>query len=136
MVSQRTRRPSALNQPRRWFSPPSRQAHIEGHRHASDHRHLGPRHSPIGTLNAVMTFQDEQGVLSGFAASRTEDVPLRDLRVATDAQEDHVMWTQTITTPMRLELAFDVTIDGDRMTGDSRAGRLPRSTVTGVRRVP
>ncbi|NUJ89114.1 hypothetical protein HOW07_13965 [Plantibacter sp. MCCC 1A11337] len=92
--------------------------------------------TPIGTLNAVMTFQDEQGVLSGFAASRTEDVPLRDLRVATDAQEDHVMWTQTITTPMRLELAFDVTIDGNRMTGDSRAGRLPRSTVTGVRRVP
>lgn len=33
-----------------------------------------------------------------------------------------------------LHLAFDVVVAGDRMTGHSRAGRLPRSAVTGVRR--
>jgi hypothetical protein len=35
---------------------------------------------------------------------------------------------------MRLNLDFDVVVDGDRLTGLSKAGRLPRSAVTGVRR--
>jgi hypothetical protein len=34
----------------------------------------------------------------------------------------------------RLHLAFDVVVDGDTMAGHSRAGRLPRTTVTGIRR--
>ena len=45
------------------------------------------------------------------------------------------MWSQTITKPMRLNLDFDVVIEADEMRGHSRAGRLPRSAVTG-RRVP
>jgi hypothetical protein len=36
---------------------------------------------------------------------------------------------------MRLNLEFDVVVTGDRLAGHSRAGRLPRSTVTGLRRV-
>jgi hypothetical protein len=40
-----------------------------------------------------------------------------------------------VTTPMRLNLAFDVVVDDDdRTTGHSEAGRLPHSDVTGVRR--
>jgi hypothetical protein len=35
---------------------------------------------------------------------------------------------------MRLNLDFDVVVDGDRMSGHSHAGPLPRSAVTGVRR--
>jgi hypothetical protein len=35
---------------------------------------------------------------------------------------------------MRLNLEFDVVVDGDALTGHSKAGRLPRSAVTGVRR--
>jgi hypothetical protein len=34
---------------------------------------------------------------------------------------------------MRLNLEFDVVVDGDQLTGHSRAGRLPRSAVTGNR---
>jgi hypothetical protein len=45
-----------------------------------------------------------------------------------------VTWRQSVTKPMRLNLEFDVVVDGDRLTGHSRAGRLPRSAVTGVRR--
>ncbi len=35
---------------------------------------------------------------------------------------------------MRLKLELDVHFDGDRLSGHSRAGRLPRSTVIGIRR--
>jgi hypothetical protein len=34
---------------------------------------------------------------------------------------------------MRLNLEFDVVVDGDRLTGYLKAGRLPRSAVTGAR---
>ncbi|MEU0916912.1 MULTISPECIES: hypothetical protein [Streptomyces] len=35
---------------------------------------------------------------------------------------------------MRLDLAFDVTVTGDSLAGTSRAGRLPASRVSGLRR--
>ena len=90
--------------------------------------------TPIGTMRAVMTFRDDNGTYQGEAESKTETTPLLDLDVQSGATEDHVTWSQTITTPMRLQLAFDVTVRGTQMTGHSRAGRLPRTTVTGVRR--
>lgn len=45
-------------------------------------------------------------------------------------------WRQRVSKPMRLNLDFDVTIAGDEMTGVSRAGRLPRTQVTGTRIAP
>lgn len=48
---------------------------------------------------------------------------------------DRLTWKQAITKPMRLNLAFAVRIDGDTLTGTSRAGRLPASKVTGERRI-
>ena len=43
------------------------------------------------------------------------------------------MWRQSVTRPIRLDLDFDVTARGDQLTGHSRAGRLPRTQVTGHR---
>lgn len=91
--------------------------------------------TPIGTVRAVMTFIDD-GNLTGVAEGQSEETPLRDLRVEAGETQDHVTWAQTITKPMRLELLFDVTVRGDEMTGHSRAGRLPKSVVTGARRRP
>jgi hypothetical protein len=84
--------------------------------------------TPIGSLVVVYTFAD--GGLTGTAAGKGETVPLRDICVA----GQRVTWCQSVTKPMRLNLEFDVMVDGDRMTGHSKAGRLPRSAVTGVRR--
>jgi hypothetical protein len=83
--------------------------------------------TPIGSLAVVYTFTDAQ---TGTATSKSETVPLQDITVA----GQRVTWRQSVTKPMRLNLDFDVTIDGDRLTGHSRAGRLPRSAVTGTRR--
>jgi hypothetical protein len=85
--------------------------------------------TPIGSLAVVYTFADD-GILTGSATGRSETVPLRD--IAVDGQR--VTWRQSVTKPMRLNLEFDVEVDGDRLAGRSRAGRLPHSAVTGVRR--
>ncbi|MEU9240302.1 hypothetical protein [Streptomyces sp. NPDC048385] len=86
--------------------------------------------TPIGKIKAVAEFRRKDGVLVGTAHGAGEEVPLSD--VVLDG--DRLTWKQAITKPMRLNLAFAVTIDGDTLTGTSKAGRLPASKVTGERR--
>ena len=85
--------------------------------------------TPIGSLAVVYTFTEHDGTLAGTAKARGDTVPLRDIVVA----GQRVAWRQSVTKPMRLNLEFDVMVDGDRLTDHSKAGRLPRSAVTGVR---
>nr|WP_090339074.1 hypothetical protein [Mycolicibacterium malmesburyense]CRL67193.1 hypothetical protein CPGR_00316 [Mycolicibacterium malmesburyense] len=90
--------------------------------------------TPVGTLQVVYSFVERDGAVSGTAAGKAETVPLADIAIAEDVDGQRVTWRQTATKPMRLKLDFDVHIRGDRMCGHSRAGRLPRSAVSGVRR--
>ncbi|MFJ9683769.1 hypothetical protein ACIRP2_38000 [Streptomyces sp. NPDC101194] len=86
--------------------------------------------TPIGKMKAVVELRGQDAVLTGVAHGAGEEVPLGD--IALDG--DRLTWKQTITRPMRLNLAFDVTVDGDTLRGTSKAGRLPSSKVTGERR--
>ncbi|MEV0084793.1 hypothetical protein [Saccharopolyspora sp. NPDC050642] len=86
--------------------------------------------TPIGRIKAVVDLRREAGVLTGVARGAGEEVPLGD--VVLDG--DRLTWRQAITKPLRLNLAFDVTVDGDTLTGTSKAGRLPVSKATGERR--
>ncbi|MFF9689400.1 hypothetical protein [Streptomyces sp. NPDC014623] len=86
--------------------------------------------TPVGTIKAVVELRREGGLLSGAAHGAGEEVPLRD--VALDG--DRLSWKQAVTRPLRLNLAFAVTVAGDTLAGTSRAGRLPASEVTGRRR--
>jgi hypothetical protein len=82
--------------------------------------------TPIGSLQAEYVFTADG---SGSATLKGETVPL--LGIAGDGSR--FTWRQAVTTPMRLNLEFDVTVDGDTLNGTSRAGRLPRSAVSGRR---
>jgi hypothetical protein len=86
--------------------------------------------TPIGSMAVVYVFTESAGALAGSATLKDDTVPLHELAV----NGARVTWQQAVTKPMRLNLAFDVVIDGDRLSGHSKAGRLPRSAVTGVRR--
>jgi len=89
--------------------------------------------TPIGTVEAEVAFTERDGVLSGAAVGAGETVPLRSVLSTAGADGEHVTWSQSITRPMRLDLLFDVVVDGDEMRGHSRAGRLPRSSVSSDR---
>ncbi|MFX0591222.1 hypothetical protein [Melissospora conviva] len=86
--------------------------------------------TPIGRIKAAAEFRRRDGVLVGSARGTGEEVPLRD--VALDG--DRLTWSQSVTRPMRLNLDFAVIVEGETLTGTSRAGRLPASMVTGARR--
>ena len=92
--------------------------------------------TPIGRIEAEATFTADAHVFTRTAAGKGETVALSDIRSEpAEGGGEHVTWAQSITKPMRLNLDFDVGIDGDEMRGFSRAGRLPRSAVVG-RRLP
>ncbi|WP_067799695.1 hypothetical protein [Actinomadura formosensis] len=85
--------------------------------------------TPIGKIKAVVELREQDGTLTGVAHGAGEDIPLTDVALG----GDRLTWKQAITKPMRLNLAFDVTADGDTLQGTSKAGRLPSSKVTGER---
>ncbi|MEO6085986.1 MAG: hypothetical protein ABIQ18_23035 [Umezawaea sp.] len=90
--------------------------------------------TPIGRQRAVLELSTRDGVLHGVARDQRhgEETALTDLV----ADGDRLTWAQAVTKPLRLNLVFDVVVAGDEMTGHSKAGRLPKSRVTGRRTAP
>jgi hypothetical protein len=90
--------------------------------------------TPIGKQHAALELSTQDGVLHGTARDQKhgEEVELTELAL----DGDRLTWRQSITKPMRLRLAFEVTVHGNDMTGTSKAGRLPSSSVTGHRTAP
>ncbi|SDL35965.1 hypothetical protein [Streptomyces indicus] len=86
--------------------------------------------TPIDRIEAEAEFTRRDGVLVGTARGAGEEVSLTELVL----DGDRLTWKQAITRPLRLNLGFVVTVDGDTLSGTSRAGRLPASKVSGVRR--
>lgn len=85
--------------------------------------------TPIGRQAVTLILREADGRLQGEARGTQESVPLIDLT----RDGERLTWSQRITRPMRPNLRFDVSARGDQMVGTSKAGRLPSSTVTGVR---
>jgi hypothetical protein len=85
--------------------------------------------TPLGRQDVVLRLDEDGGVLRGHARSAAEEVPLVDPTLT----GNRLTWSQSITRPLRLNLTFVVTVDGDTMVGTSKAGRLPRSKVSGTR---
>ena len=85
--------------------------------------------TPIGTQTAILELTEHDGVVAGVVKNDMETMPL-----ATPVlRGDRLTWHLTITRPMRLNLTFEVTIDGDTFSGTAKAGILPASRVTGTR---
>jgi hypothetical protein len=89
--------------------------------------------TPVGTIEADYQFEDEGGVIRGSASGGGETTTLTDIVVEDGPGAQRVTWRQRITKPLRLNLEYDVTVNGDALAGESRAGRLPRTRVTGER---
>lgn len=85
--------------------------------------------TPIGTMIAVFNITEMDGVLGGVATTDAESVDILDAV----ADGNRLTWTQKVTTPMKLTLKFDVTVDGDSMNGGYKAGIFPSSTVRATR---
>lgn len=85
--------------------------------------------SPIGKLEVVFDINEVDGAIQGTARTKDETVDFID----PVADGNQLTWSQNVTTPMKLTLKFDVTVDGEAMTGTSKPGFLPASKLSGGR---
>lgn len=77
--------------------------------------------TPIGDLAVVFDITEEDGAIKGTARSDDETVDF----LEPIADGNRLTWSQEVTTPMQLKLNFDVTVDGDTMTGTSKPAGMP-----------
>ncbi|MFF3326296.1 hypothetical protein [Streptomyces sp. NPDC002889] len=88
--------------------------------------------TPLGEQQArILLSAQPDGTWHGSAEDLTsgEHAPLTDVTV----QGSAITYRQSITKPMRLHLVFQLVLEGDRLTGRAKAGRLPGTKVTGRR---
>lgn len=85
--------------------------------------------TPIGDLAVVFDITEQDGAVHGIARSKDETVEFLD----PVAEGKRLTWSQEVTTPMRLKLNFDITVEGDTMTGTSKPPGFPSSKVSGSR---
>lgn len=85
--------------------------------------------TPIGKITAVFDITEQDGAINGVGRTDKESVDFYDVV----ADGDQLTWLQDVTTPMKLTLKFVVTVEGDTMTGTSKAGILPASKLHGSR---
>jgi hypothetical protein len=85
--------------------------------------------TPIGKMAVVFDITEDAGAIHGIARSEAETVDFID----PVADGNHLTWSQDVTTPMRLNLNFEVTVEGETMTGTSRPGLFPPSKLYGSR---
>ena len=85
--------------------------------------------TPLGTRHTVLELYTEEGVLKGISRGEKEQLVLQDLR----QEGDRLSWFQSITRPLRMDLVFDVVIDGDDMNGTAKGGPMPAGKVSGRR---
>jgi hypothetical protein len=85
--------------------------------------------TPIGKMDATFNISEDGGVIGGTASSGDEVVDIRNAV----AEGNRLTWQQDVAKPMKLTLKFDVTVDGDSMTGTSKAAIFPAAKLSGSR---
>jgi hypothetical protein len=85
--------------------------------------------TPMGTQRFTLDIQDEAGSLQGTATNNVGAFPLKDGQIDGDA----LSFSVDVTAPFPLTLLFTLTVDGDSIAGESKAGPFPPSAVTGGR---
>lgn len=86
--------------------------------------------TPIGKMSVLLRIStSHDGLLRGTATQGDEVVEL--LNPVWDG--GRLTWAQRVKKPMRLNLTFEVTVNGDLMRGTAKAGMLPSSKVVGNR---
>ena len=85
--------------------------------------------TPIGTMAVVFDITEDDGAIRGTARSDAEEVEF----LNPVAEGNRLTWTQNVTTPMKLTLTFEIDVEGDSLSGTSKAGFFPASKVHGNR---
>lgn len=84
--------------------------------------------TPMGPqdMTAVLTVAGSE--MTGTITSMFGEEP-----VAGSADGNTLRWTMHVTKPTKIDVDFDVQIDGDSMTGNAKLGMFGKATLAGTR---
>jgi hypothetical protein len=85
--------------------------------------------SPMGAQKSTFDLKVEGNVLTGTLSSPQGPVAVENGKV----EGDHGTWSSKVTMPMPMTLEFDVTCNGDTLSGMVKAGVFGKFPVAGVR---
>lgn len=85
--------------------------------------------TPMGKQQAELLIVHTNELLSGTATAGEETVPFINPAVSGNT----ISWTQNVTKPLKLEIKFELTREGDNLSGKAKPGILPAASVTGRR---
>jgi hypothetical protein len=85
--------------------------------------------TPIGKQHVTIRIFEREGRFEGTATQGAETVPIIDATW----EGSRLTWSQLVTRPLKLNIKFDVSVMGDKMTGTAKAGVFPASKVEGTR---
>jgi hypothetical protein len=85
--------------------------------------------TPVGKLEVKLYITTSFDVIQGTAKQGDETIRFSN----PVCYNNKLTWSLPITKPMRLNLKFEVTVDGDQMNGIAKAGLLPASKLSGRR---
>jgi len=85
--------------------------------------------TPVGKLEVMLSISTRHGMIHGTATQGDETIEFMNPVL----QDDKLGWSLRITKPMRLNLKFEVVVNGNHMVGIAKAGLLPASKLTGNR---
>ncbi len=85
--------------------------------------------TPIGDLSVLLDLSSEAGRIAG-TAKHGDDIVTLDNAIL---EGNQLKWSMKVKKPMRLTLKFAVSVDGNNMYGEAKAGMLPASKLIGHR---
>ncbi|WP_458122646.1 DJ-1/PfpI family protein [Paenibacillus sp. Z3-2] len=85
--------------------------------------------TPVGKLEVKLSISTRHDMIHGTATQGDETIGFMNPVL----QDNKLGWSLRITKPMRLNLKFEVVVDGNHMVGIAKAGLLPASKLTGNR---
>ncbi len=89
--------------------------------------------SPLGELRFDVEIEERGGTIRAVASLRGQPVVVDGVRVVPEGAGYRARWTQVLTVPIRIRVAIDAVVVGDRLTGTAKPGLLPRTPLRGHR---
>jgi hypothetical protein len=87
--------------------------------------------TPMGTQKMTLSLAVDQSRLTGTASGDAGVLALRDGTI----DGDSIQFAVDMTVPFAMAVQFTLVVDGEAISGTSRAGSFPPSPVTGTRAV-
>ena len=84
--------------------------------------------SPMGVQEGTLSITTSGDTFTGKMAGRQGEQD-----ISGSVSGDNLKWSASITQPFPITLEFDVTVSGDEMTGNVKAGAFGSSPLKGVR---